>query len=151
MDKLKNDQKESLKSGDAKKRMVIGMVLNSVKNRELQKRAKSGQEEHLSDEEVLEVISSEVKKRKESIESFKVGGRQELAQSEKEELDILMTYMPEQMSEDAIREEVKKTIIETGAKDVKDMGKIIGAVMAKIKGKAEGGLVSKIVKEELPK
>ena len=109
-EKLTQDLKEALKSGNAKKRLVVGMVLNSVKNRELQKRAKSGKEEALNDEEILEVIASEVKKRKESIESFKAGGREELAQNEKEELDILMTYMPEQMSEDAIREEVRQTL-----------------------------------------
>ena len=109
-EKLTQDLKEALKSGNAKKRLVVGMVLNSVKNRELQKRAKSGKEEALNDEEILEVIASEVKKRKESIESFKAGGREELAQNEKEELDILMTYMPEQMSEDAIREVVRQTI-----------------------------------------
>src|SRR3989344_2732951 len=148
-EKLQSDQKDALRAGDAKKRMTLGMVLNSIKNRELDKRAKTGQVVELSDEEVLEAVASEVKKRKESIESFKSAGREELAQSEKEELEMLMGYMPEQMLEDAIREEVKKTIAETGAKDIKDMGKVIGAVMAKVKGKAEGGLVSKIVKEEL--
>lgn len=150
-EKLQQDIKNALKSGEAKKRLVIGMVLNSIKNRELQKRAKSGQAEELNEEEVLEVIASEVKKRKESIESFKAGGREELAQNEKEELDILMTYMPEQMSEDQVRAEVQKTITETRAKDIKEMGKVIGAVMAKLKGKADGTLVSKIVKEELSK
>src|SRR3989338_11457059 len=105
--KLTEDFKESLKSGDAKRRLVIGMVLNSVKNRELQKRAKSGNIEELNDDEVLEVVASEVKKRKESIESFKAGDREEMAQSERDELNILMTYMPEQMSEEQIREEAR--------------------------------------------
>jgi len=152
-EKLTSDLKESLKAGNAKKRLVVGMVLNSVKNRELQKRAKSGKEEILNDEEILEVVSSEVKKRKESIESFKAGGREELVQNEKEELDILMTYMPEQMSEDQIREVAKQTIKDMALPDeaVAKAGQVIGAVMAKLKGKAEGGLVSKIVKEELLK
>ena len=88
--KLTEDFTESLKSGDAKRRLVIGMVLSSVKNRELQKRAKSGNIEELNDDEVLEVIASEVKKRKESIESFKAGGREEMAQSEKEELNRVL-------------------------------------------------------------
>src|SRR3989338_5705166 len=151
--KLTEDFKESLKSCDAKRRLVIGMVLSSVKNRELQKRAKSGNIEELNDDEVLEVIASEVKKRKESIESFKAGGREEMAQSEKEELDILMTYMPEQMSEDAIREVVRQTIkdMASPAEALAKAGQVIGAVMAKLKGKAEGGLVYKIVKEELSK
>jgi len=149
--KLTEDFKESLKSGDAKRRLVIGMVLNSVKNRELQKRAKSGNIEELNDDEVLEVVASEVKKRKESIESFKAGGREEMAQSEKEELNILMVYMPEQMSEEQIREEARKAIAETGAKDIKEMGKVLGVLMPKVKGKADGTLVSRIVKEELQK
>src|SRR3989344_1786782 len=147
--KLTEDFTESLKSGDAKRRLVIGMVLSSVKNRELQKRAKSGNIEELNDDEVLEVIASEVKKRKESIESFKAGGREEMAQSEKEELNILMVYMPEQMSEEQIREEARKAIAETGAKDIKEMGKVLGVLMPKVKGKADGTLVSRIVKEEL--
>lgn len=160
-EKLQSDLKESLKSGDARRRLVIGMVLNSVKNRELEKRsklsktesdpAKLNEQSKLNDEEILETIASETKKRKESIESFKAGGRDELAQQEKEELDILMAYMPEQMSEDQICEEVKKTILETGASGLKDMGKLIGLIMAKVKGKADGGTVSRIVKEELAK
>ena len=80
---------------------------------------------------------------------FKTGGREELAQKEKSEMDILMAYLPEQMAEDDIRTEVKKVIAETGAQGIKDMGKVIGAIMAKLKGKADGGLVSKIVKELL--
>ena len=160
-EKLQADLKESLKFGNAKKRIVIGGVMSSIKNRELDKRAKLSkagtelskldEESRLNEEEVLEVIVSEVKKRKESIESFRDGRREDLATQEKEELDILMTYMPEQMSEDAMRAEVKKTIFEIGAKEIKDMGKVIGAVMAKVKGKADGTLVSKIVKEELSK
>ena len=149
--KLTEDFTESLKSGDAKRRLVIGMVLNSVKNRELQKRAKSGNIEELNDDEVLEVVASEVKKRKESIESFKAGDREEMAQSERDELNILMTYMPEQMSEEQIREEARKAIAETGAKDIKEMGKVLGVLMPKVKGKADGTLVSRIVNEELQK
>ena len=165
--KLQSDLKESLKSGNTKKRMVIGGIMSAIKNRELDKRGKLSktgtpadkldEESKLDDEEILEVVASEAKKRKESIESFRSGGREDLVTGEKEELDILMTYMPEQMSEDAVREEVKKAIAEihstgsgqAGAKDIKDMGKVISAVMAKIKGKAEGSLVSRLVKEEL--
>jgi len=169
-EKLQQDLKDSLRSGNSKKRMVVGGVMSAIKNRELEKRNKlakalAGQagmevsklekQSKLNDEEVLEVVSSEVKKRKESIESFKSGGREDLAKNEKEELEILMTYMPEQISEDAVRDEVKKAIHQlvdsTGAKNVKDIGKVIGAVMAKIKGKADGQLVSRLAKEELSK
>ena len=105
----------------------------------------------LTDEEVVEVLSFEVKKRKDSIEQYEKGGRPELAQKEQEEIKILMGYMPEQMSEEAIRDEVKKTVNQTGASGPRDMGKVIGAVMAKVKGKADGQVVSRIVKEELQK
>lgn len=158
-EKLQQDFKDSLKSGDSKRRMVIGGVMSSIKNRELDKRGKLSkigtdltkfdETSKLNEEEMLEVISSEVKKRKESIESFKLGGREDLVVSEKEELDMLMAYMPEQMSEEQVREEVKKTIIEIGANNIKDMGKTLGAVMTKIKGKADGSAVSRIVKDEL--
>ena len=158
-EKLQQDIKEALKAGDASKRLCLSMIMNAIKNRELEKRTKLSKtekdasklekESELNDEEIIEVIGSEVKKRKESMESYEKGGRPELAQKEKEELDILMDYMPKQMSEDEVREEVKKVIQEIGASGAKDMGKVIGAVMAKVKGKADGQTVSKFVKEEL--
>ena len=158
-EKLQQDVKDALKAGDSKKRMVIGGIMSAIKNRELDKRArlskagtdlsKLDEESRLNEEEILEVIVSEAKKRKESIESFKSGGREDLAKGEEEELQILMLYMPEQLTGDQIREEVKRTMSETGISDTKGMGKLIGAVMAKVKGKADGTLVSKIVKEEL--
>lgn len=162
-EKLQADVKEALKSGNPQKRTLLGMVLSAVKNREFDKRAKvsktTGETDavkldemsKLNDEEIVETISSEIKKRKDSVEQFEKGGRPELAQQEQAEMDMLMVYMPEQMSEDSIREEVKKAIASTGASGLKDMGKVIGAVMAKVKGKADGTLVSNLVKEELQK
>lgn len=144
-EKLQQDIKDALKSGDSKKRMVLGMVLSAIKNKEIEKRSE------LSDDDVVAVISSEIKKRKDSVEQFEKGGRPELAEGEKQEVEMLMAYMPEQMSEADVRNEVKKVISETGAKDMKEMGKVIGAVMAKVKGKADGQLVSRMVKEELSK
>lgn len=135
------------------------MLLNSIKNREIVKhtqlsktvtdQAQLENQSQLSDDEVLETIASEVKKRKEAIEQFTAGGRPELAQKEKDEMNILTNYLPVQMSEEEIKAEVKKIVTETGAKDIKDMGRVIGQIMARLKGKAEGGLVSRIVKEEL--
>lgn len=158
-DKLQSEVKEALKSGNSQKRTLLGMVLSSIKNRELEKRSKISKTEPdmikaeeqsmLNDEEVIEVLSSEIKKRKDAIEQYEKGGRPELAEGERKEAEMLVVYMPEQMSEDAVRNEIKKTIAETGAKEVKEMGKVIGAVMAKVKGKADGQMVSRIVKEEL--
>lgn len=160
-DKLQTDIKDALKSGNAIKRLVLSLVLSAVKFRELDKRnklSKSGtdvsqleENSKLNDEEINEVISSEIKKRKESIEQYQKGGREELAQKERDELNILMAYMPEQMSEDAVCDEVKKIISQTGASSPKDIGRVIGVVMAKVKGKADGQMVSKIVKELLNK
>ena len=107
--------------------------------------------EELSEEDIVAVVSSEIKKRKDSVEQFEKGGRPELAEGEKKEAEMLMAYMPEQMSEEDVRNEVKKTIAEMGIKDMKEMGKLIGAVMAKVKGKADGQMVSRLVKEELSK
>lgn len=160
-EKLQQDVKDALKSGNSEKRVLLGMVLSAIKNKEFEKRTKLSKTEtntqkletgsQLNDEEIIEVLSSEIKKRKEAAESFTKGGRQELAEKEEKELAVLMSYMPEQMSEDAIRDIVKKTLADLGLKDIKDMGKAIGAVMAKVKGKADGTMVSRIVKEELSK
>ena len=150
---------DALKSGDKIKRLVLGMLLSSVKNREIIKRTQLNKtvndkdqlesQSQLNDKEILETIASEVKKRKEAIEQFKAGGRQELAQKEKIEMDILLNYLPAQLSEEEIKMEVKKILNELDATDIKEMGKVMGRVMAKLKGRADGDLVGRIVKEEL--
>ena len=155
-EKISEDIKSALKSGNANKRLVLSLLQSAIKNKELQKRAKSGKAEELNDEEVMEAIASEAKKRKESIEVYEKGGREALAQKERDELNILMQYMPEQMSEDEIRTEVKKAIVEirstsSGQAGAKDIGKVLGTIMPKLKGEADGSLVSRIVKEELLK
>lgn len=157
--KLQEDLNKSLKAGDQLKRLVLGMVMTAIKNREVEKRTKLfktisdiGELEkqgQLTEEEILEVIASEVKKRKESVEQFKAGGRDELAQKEKLEMDILLSYLPEQLGEDEVRAEIQKTIAELGASGPKDMGRVIGAVMAKLKGRVDGGTVSRLVKRGL--
>lgn len=158
-EKLQNDLNTALKEKDQLKRLVLGLVMTAVKNRELAKRSQLSRttsdvvqlekQSQLTDEEVIEVIAGEVKKRREAIEQFKAGERDELAQKEKSEMDILLTYLPEQLGEKEIHAEVQKTITELGAAGPKDMGKVIGAVMAKLKGRAEGGTVSRLAKELL--
>lgn len=158
-DKIKDDVKSALKAGDAAKRTTLSTFLSAIKNKELEKRsklAKSGTPAEqldsasiLSDEEVIEVLGSEIKKRKESAEIYTNAGRPELAEQEKSEAQMLSAYMPEQLSEDVIREKVREAIKNTGAAGLKDMGKVTGQVMAAVKGQADGQIVSKIVKEEL--
>ena len=158
-DQLQKELNDALKSGDQLKRSVLSLLLTAIKNKELAKRQKlsktvSGIEElekqsQLTDEEILEVIAGEAKKRKEAIEQFQAGGREDLAQKEKSEMNILASYLPEQASEEEVRAEVKRVITELNAQGLKDMGKVIGAVMSKFKGRVEGEKVSKIAKELL--
>lgn len=158
-EKINQDFKEALKSKEALKVSVLRMVNSSVKNREMDKRAKlmkSGisddtleQESQLNDEEILYVLSSELKKRKDSIQQYEQGGRSELAEQEKQEAKILSVYLPEPMVEEEIRKVIGESIKESGACGAQDLGKVMKVLMPKIKGKADGNLVNKIVKEEL--
>ena len=156
---LQKELTEALKSGNQLKRLVLGTLMTAVKNKELAKRGQIGKETNdpreleqksqLGTEEVLEVIAGEVKKRRDSIEQFSAGGRPDLAEKEKLEMEILAAYLPEQLSEEKVRNQIQFTIEELSATSPKEMGKVIGAVMAKLKGRADGTLISKIVKELL--
>jgi len=158
-DKIKEDLKKAMLDKNELDLSVLRMVFSSVFNKEKDKRAKlskAGEDESkldemskLTEEEVLEVISSEVKKRKDSIEQYEKGGRSDLAENEKKELEILMRYMPEQMDKEEIRKIVKEKINELGISGPQETGKLMGAIMPQVKGKADGNIVSEIVKEEL--
>ena len=160
-EKIQKDLNDALKSGEQVKRLVLGTLLSVIKNKELEKRTKLSKSVNdmaelekqsiLTDDEVVQAIASEIKKRKESVELYRQGAREELAQKEEVEIKILQDYMPEQLSEDKIREEVVAAIKSTGAAGPQDMGKVIGAVVGKFKGQVDGGTVSKIAKELLAK
>ena len=159
--KIQQDTKLALKEKRERELSALRMLLSAVINKEKEKRYKiskekpdlSGEElekeSQLVDDEVIEVVSSEVKKRKEAILEFEKGKRQDLVEKERRELEILQKYLPEQLSEEEIRELAKEAIDKIGAKELKEMGKVMAELMPKIKGKADGGLVSKIVKELL--
>ena len=144
--KIVDDLKSAMKSGDTTKRDTLRMLDSMIKNFEIEKKKK---EEGLNDEEVCQVIARAIKQRKDSASQYASGGRPELAEKENKEIEILSAYMPEQMGEDQVREEVKKIIAEVGATSKADMGKVMGAAMGKLKGKADGSTVKKIVEEEL--
>ncbi|HAI74273.1 MAG TPA: glutamyl-tRNA amidotransferase, partial [Candidatus Moranbacteria bacterium] len=144
--KILNDLKAAMKAGDTAKRDTLRMLDSMIKNVEIEKMKK---ETGLSDEEIQEVISKAVKQRKDAVAQYVAGGRADLAEKENKEIEILMAYLPEQMSEDAVREIVKSVISQTGATGMSDIGKVMGAAMAKLKGQANGNLVKKIVEEEL--
>ena len=157
-DKIKADFKEAFKVKNQVKLSVLKMVSSEIGNAEINKRAKlikSSQSENvevasaLNDEEVLQVVSREVKKRKDSIEAFEKAGRLELAEKEKAELAALMAYMPEQLSEAAIRDLAKKAVEQSNAKGEKEIGKVMAILAPQVKGKADGALVNKIVRELL--
>ncbi|MDP4001445.1 MAG: GatB/YqeY domain-containing protein [bacterium] len=158
-EKLKEDMKNALKSGDSAKRTLLGMVMASIKNKELEKRGKLIKtitdpvqleaESQLDEQETMDVLASEVKRRRDSVSEFEKGGRPELAESERAEAEALMAYLPEQMSDDALRALVQKAISSSGATSVKDMGKVMSAVKEEIKGTADGQRVSAMVKELL--
>jgi len=160
-EKIQEDLKKSQKERNELRVSVFRLLLSSLLNKEKEKRYKVYQtniniaekelsdKSHLTDEEILEVISSEIKKRREAALEFEKGKRQELAEKEKKEMEILKSYLPEQMSEEEIRKLVKDIISEVGAKEQKDIGKVMAQLMPKVKGKADGSLVSGIVKELL--
>jgi uncharacterized protein YqeY len=150
-EKIRLNLNSALKEKRTLEVLVLRQILAAILNKEKEKRFKAKEEKdiQLTDEEVIEVISSEAKKRRESIVEFEKGKRQDLVEKEKKELEILEKYLPEQLPEEEIRKLIKEAIEKTDAKEIKDMGKVMAELMPKIKGKADGTLVSKIVKELL--
>jgi len=145
-EKIVSDLKNAMKTGDTMKRDTLRLLDSAIKNTEIEKKKK---EEGLNDEEILEVLSRAVKQRQDSIRQFNNGGRPELAEKEQTELDIIMPYLPAQLSEDEIRAVVKTVIVESGAAGISDIGKVMGQAMGRLKGKADGNIVKKVVGEEL--
>lgn len=158
-EEINNDLKKAQQEKDELMLLVLRGINAAVKNKEIEKRTRLSKEEKdieklekeskLTEEEVAGVVMSEAKKRKDSIEEFKKGQRQDLVEKEEKELEILKKYLPKQMNEEQIKEETKKVIEEVGAVGLQDTGKVMGVLMLKLKGKAEGGVVSKVVNELL--
>ena len=142
-EKLTNDYKEALKSGDKNKVSILRIIKAAIKNKEIEKGSP------LSDEEISAILRSFVKRANESIEQFAKAGRADLAEKEKQELAVIQTYLPQQLGEDEIRSLIKQAVSEVGAAGPTDMGKVMKAVMAKTRGQADGKLVNNLVKEIL--
>lgn len=143
---LRDELKKAMLDKDAFTLSVIRMLISAITYYEIEK---GGAGYEATDADVLTVIEKQVKQRKDSIEQFEKAGRQELADKEKAEMALLQKYLPEQMTEDEIRQAVQDAITQTGASTPQDMGKVMSALMPKTKGKADGSLVSKIVREKL--
>ena len=161
--KIQQESTEALKSGEQFVLGVLRMLLASILTKEKDKRYKISKEKpeatdetlikesELTDEQILEVVSSEIKKRKDAITLYTQGHRPELAEREAKEVEVLKKYLPEQLSAEDIKKLVQESIAKTGAKEMKDMGKVMADLNPKVKGKVDGGEVSKIVKELLSK
>ena len=144
-DQIPEDLKTALREKKSLDLMVLRMLQASIKNREIDNKGQLG------DEEIVQVVSSEIKKRRDSIEEFKKVGRDDAAETEQQEIDVLMKYMPEQLSDDEVSAKVAELVAESGAKSIKDLGVARKVVMPALKGKADGKIINKYVRQELEK
>ncbi|MBO8171400.1 MAG: GatB/YqeY domain-containing protein [Bacillaceae bacterium] len=140
---LNNDMKQAMKEKDKARLSVIRMIKSSLKNEEI------NQGRELGEEEVLAVLSRELKQRRDSLQEFENAGRADLVEGVKEEIEILQQYMPEPLSEEEIEELVREAIKSTGAEGKKDMGRVMSHLMPQVKGRADGKRVSSIVQKHL--
>lgn len=140
---LTEDMKVALKERNQFRLDTLRMVISAVKNKEIENKGE------LSDEVIISLMGTLVKQRKEAAQLYKQGGRDDLAEKEEQEIDILKSYLPEQMSEEELAKVVEDAISETGASSMADMGKVMKTVMSKVAGKADGGLVNALVKKSL--
>lgn len=153
--KLMEDLKASMKNGDKVRLSVVRNIQSTMKYREIEDRTKAADPadkrtpEQKEDESILSVVKTLVKQRKDSIEQFKAGGRQDLVDQESAELKVLESYLPQQMGKEQLEAIVVQAIASTGAKSAKDMGGVMKAVLAATKGAADGKLVSELVKAKL--
>jgi hypothetical protein len=161
LEEIKKDlisfQKDKNETGVSVLRMLVSSIVNKGKDKRLKLANENPQlndseldeKSVLTEEEVIEAVSSEVKKRRDSIQSFEAGGRFDLSENENKELEILKKYLPKELTEEEIRVIVKEAKEKTKAVSQKDIGLIMKEIVPKTKGKADGNLVAKIVKEEL--
>ena len=144
--KLQEELKQSMMARNELRTSVLRLLLSALNYYEIQK---GGAGYEASAEDVLSVIQKEIKQRRDSIEEYKKASRTELADKEQKELEILQTFLPHQISEEEVNTIVEQTISETSATTIKDMGKVMGALGEKLKGKADMGMVSTLVREKL--
>ncbi|TYP54977.1 GatB/YqeY domain-containing protein [Thermosediminibacter litoriperuensis] len=142
-DVLNEDMKRALKEGQKERLSVIRMARAAIVNEEKDRM------HELSDEEVIEVLSREVKKRRDAKEEYERLGRRDVAEELEREINILLSYLPQQLTEEELEEIVRQTIFEVGANSIKDMGRVMSAVLPRVKGRADGRAVNAIVKKLL--
>ena len=143
LDQLQEELKIAMKAGEKAKMMGLRNIIGKIKAAQIDKG------ETLTDEESLKILKTAAKQLKESLDQYRKGGRDDLAEKEAFELTLLEKYLPEQLSEEQIRQTVKNIVKNTGAGSMLDMGKVMGATMQELAGSADGKIVQKIVQEEL--
>ncbi|MDN4594796.1 GatB/YqeY domain-containing protein [Polycladomyces subterraneus] len=143
LERLNQDMKTAMKNKEKTKLSVIRMLRSEIKNEEIQR------QHTLNDEEVIEVLMRELKKRKDALQQFEEAGRDDLVQQLREEIAVIEPYLPEQLSEEELRELVREVVQETGASSKADIGKVMKAIMPRVKGRADGKLVNRLVQEVL--
>ena len=141
--KLQEEMKAAMKSGDKDKISTIRMLISEIKKVQIDSK------KELTDEEIISILQKYIKQRKEAYTQYEQAGRKDLAEKELKEIEIVQQFLPPPLSEEELIKIVEDTIQEVGASSIKDMGKVVKAVMDKVKGRAEGSLISKIVKEKL--
>ncbi|GAA0330869.1 GatB/YqeY domain-containing protein [Oceanobacillus sp. FSL W7-1293] len=144
LDRLNQDMKQAMKNKDKETLSVIRMVKASIQNESI----KLGKDT-LSEDEELTILSREVKQRKDSLQEFKNAGREDLVEKTEKELEILEQYLPKQLSDEELTSIIQETIKEVNADSMKDMGKVMGSVMPKVKGQADGTKIKQIVEQQL--
>lgn len=142
-ERLVEEMKQAMKSNDKLRLSTIRMIRSALKNKEIELRKK------LEDEDVVKVIQAMVRKGEESVEQFQIGGRMDLVEKEKKEIEILKSFLPQPFSQEEILKIIDQSIQETQASSLKDIGKVMKSVMPKIGGKADGKLINQLVKERL--
>ena len=142
-DRLIQDMKEAMKARDQLRLSTLRLLISEIKNKEIEAKGE------LKDEDILAIIQKAVKQRQDSIAQYEKGGRQDLADKEKAELEILKAYLPEELSQEEILEIIDQAIAATGASSPKEMGKVMREVMPKVKGRADGKVVNELVRKRL--
>lgn len=146
-EKILEDIKEAMKARQADRLRVLRSLKARLMEKEISER--KGGTATITDEQAIEVLMKAAKQRKESIEQFEEGGREDLAAGERAELEVIEAYLPEMMGREEVRDVVQKKIEELDASGMSDMGRVMGPLVNELKGRAEGSLISSLVKEEL--
>ncbi len=144
-EKIKRDLNVSLKERRKEEILVLRGLLSALHNEQI----KIGKDKELTEQNILDVLAREAKKRKDAIILYEKGGRPEKAENEKQELEIIEKYLPTQLGEIELLNIIKETIIKTGAQSMAEIGKIMGAVMSQVKGRADGNKIKILVEKEL--